>query len=63
MKVAIELSELKNIIKEAVREVIQEEKIKLILQSLPYVSDKEMEDIIQKYGKPPKKKQIALSEG
>lgn len=54
MEVALKLDkeELKKLIKEAVREVIEESKWNLFEESLPYVSDREMEDIEAHCGEP-----------
>jgi len=55
----IEIDELKKIIKDALREVLEEIKIDFIISSTPYVSDKEQKEIEEKYGKsPPKRKKI-----
>jgi len=62
MKVTIEKDELFNLIKKAVREVIQEETISFFLKSIPPVSQEEMEDIKKLYGKPMKEKKVAHSE-
>jgi len=47
--------ELKTIIKESVKEVLEEELVKLRLMFFPEVSDKEMQDIIGRHGRPEKK--------
>ncbi len=54
MEPALNISreELKAIIKEAVREVIDESSWEIFLKNLAYVSDNEMEDIEKQYGKP-----------
>jgi hypothetical protein len=54
MELALNLGkdELKEIIKEAVREVIEESKWDLFEKNLVYVSDKEMKDIESLYGEP-----------
>ena len=44
--------ELKNIIKESVREAIKEERLTLYEILIPSVSKKEMDDISKKYGSP-----------
>ena len=66
MKAMIELEELKTLIKEtvkkAIKEVLEEERINIILASLPYVSEEEMKDIMKTYGKPPAKKEKAYTE-
>ena len=43
---------LKNIVKEAVRDVLQEEIIKLRLLFTPYISEEEQKEIEKKYKKP-----------
>ena len=62
MQIAIDREELKKIVKEAIKEVIEEEKIESLLKSIPPVSKEEMEDIDRLYGKPTKKKIVAFSE-
>lgn len=47
--------ELKSIVKESVKEALEEELIKVRLMFFPEVSDKEMLDIAARYGKPEKK--------
>jgi hypothetical protein len=54
-------NELKEIIKEAVREVIEESKWDLFEKNLAYVSDKEMKDIESLYGEP-KEEEVYYSE-
>jgi hypothetical protein len=44
--------ELKSIVKESVKEALEEELIKVRLMYFPEVSDKEMSDIAVRYGKP-----------
>jgi len=48
----LDKEELKKLIKEAVREVIEDSKWELFQKNLDYVSDKEMEDIEARYGEP-----------
>jgi len=43
---------LKTIIREIVKEVIEEEFIKLRLALIPYISDEEQREIEELYGKP-----------
>ncbi|MHA1887514.1 MAG: hypothetical protein ACTSX0_05785 [Promethearchaeota archaeon] len=43
---------LKEILKESVREVIKEERMTLYEIMIPYVSDKELNEIHKKYGSP-----------
>ena len=47
--------ELKSIVKEPVKEALEEELVKLRLMSFPDASDKEMRNISSRYGKPEKK--------
>ncbi len=46
--------ELKDIVKESVREVIKEERLSLYEILLPSVSKKELNEIIKSYGSPDK---------
>ena len=62
MQVVIEKNELYQIMKEAVRDVIREEYTALRLNFLDYISDEEMSDIINTYGKPAKEKNVCHSE-
>jgi len=62
MQIAIDREELKKIVKEAIKEVMEEEKIEGFLKSILPVSKEEMEDINKLYGKPTKKKIVAFSE-
>lgn len=48
-------NELKTIIKESVKEALEEELMKTRLLLFPDVSEKEMREIISQYGKPEKK--------
>ncbi|PIQ44770.1 MAG: hypothetical protein COW04_11260 [Deltaproteobacteria bacterium CG12_big_fil_rev_8_21_14_0_65_43_10] len=52
---AVRHEELKTIIKESVKEALEEELAKLRLMFFPEVSDKELHEIISRYGKPEKK--------
>ena len=54
--------ELKRIVKEAIKEVIEEEKMAAFLKSISVISNEEMEDINKLYGRPSKKKLVAFSE-
>ena len=47
--------ELKSIVKESVKEALEEELVKLRLMFFPDASDKEMRDISSRYAKPEKK--------
>jgi len=62
MEITINKGELYSLIKEAVREVLQEESIDFFLKSIPYASREEMEDIEKLYGKPPVDKKAAYNE-
>lgn len=53
---AVKYKELKNIIKESVKEALEEELMKFRILLFPEVSDREMEEIIRKYKRPEKKK-------
>lgn len=48
----MEANELKQLVKESVREVLREERLKLCQILIPFVSDKEMQEIEQKLGVP-----------
>jgi len=43
---------LKEVIKESIREVIKEERLILYEIMIPYVSDKELDEIHEKFGSP-----------
>lgn len=58
----IDKDELYSFIKQAVREVFQEELFRLRLENLPAVSKEEMEDIERLYGRPRSERDIASSE-
>lgn len=62
MQVTVSKEELYNMIKDAVREVIQEKELNQILKSIPDISDEEMREITEKYGSPDKYRDIARSE-
>ncbi|PIQ94378.1 MAG: hypothetical protein COV68_04920 [Nitrospirae bacterium CG11_big_fil_rev_8_21_14_0_20_41_14] len=51
---------LKDIIKEAVRDVLEDELMKMRLLLAPYVSDEEQKEIEESYGKPSKEVVRAL---
>lgn len=51
MEVIIDKNELYDLIKKAVREVLEEETIEFFLKNIPPVSTGEMEDIKKLYGK------------
>ena len=62
MEVTITKEELYSIIKEAVRDVIHEEKIDIILNNLPEVDSEEMREIEKIHGKPSKTEDTPKSE-
>ncbi|HEY4611605.1 MAG TPA: hypothetical protein VII11_01315 [Bacteroidota bacterium] len=53
--IATSKKELKNVVKESVREVLDQELMKLRSLLLSYVSEKEQKDIERLYGKPERK--------
>jgi hypothetical protein len=61
-KINIDQNELYNLIKRAVRDVLQEEMFRHRLENLPFVSEKEMGDIEVAHGKPRTRKNIARTE-
>ena len=62
MKISLDKEELYTIIKEAVKDALQEEKLEFFLKAIPPVSEEEMEDIKKLYGKPTSDKKPAFSE-
>jgi len=56
MKAKIEFEDFDNHLKEIVREVLQEELMKLRGSLLPYISDEEQRDIEESYKKPSEEK-------
>jgi hypothetical protein len=62
MQVTVSKEELYTMIKDAVREVIQEKELDQILKTIPEVSDEEMQEITEKYGSPDKYRDVARSE-
>lgn len=61
MSLATDTKKLKSIVKESLREVLVLELMKLRADLLPYVSEKEQNEIEKIYGKPGKK--VARSVG
>jgi len=61
-QINIDGNDLYNLIKRAVRDVLQEEMFRHRLEGLPFVSEEEMRDIEAAYGKPPTRKNIARTE-
>ena len=53
--VTIPEKELKNIIKNSVKEIFEQESMKFRALFLPFVSQKEQKDIEKRYGKPSRK--------
>jgi hypothetical protein len=62
MEISITKEELYELIKKAVREVLREESLEIVLRSIPVVSDEEMQDIEKLYGQPSSDKEIAYTE-
>jgi len=60
--IKIDQTELYNLIKRAVRDVLEEEILRQRINSLPFVSDEEMRDIEAAYGKPPSHKDSKRAE-
>ncbi len=48
----MENQELKNLIKESVREVLREERLLLCNMLIPYISDQEQKELDRELGKP-----------
>ena len=61
-KINIDRTELYNLIKRAVRDVLEEEMFRHRIENLPFVSDQEMSDIEAAYGKPPTRKKAERAE-
>lgn len=62
MEVIIDKNELYDLIKKAVREVLEEETLEFFLKNIASISKEEMEDIEKLYGKPSTEKEAAYSE-
>jgi hypothetical protein len=62
MEISITKEKLYELIKKAVREVLREESLEIVLKSIPVVSDEEMQDIEKLYGQPSSYKEIAYTE-
>lgn len=63
METSVTKDELYTLVKQAIREVIKEERIESFLNNIPRVSSEEMADIEQTLGTTPSKKlEIASSE-
>ncbi|RKX52854.1 MAG: hypothetical protein DRP50_06735 [Thermotoga sp.] len=63
MQIAMNKEKFKKIVKEAIKEVVEEEKLKNFLDSISSVSKEEMEDINELYGAPTKKREISYIKG
>ena len=50
----VDETKLRNIMKEAVRDVLEEETMKLRLLFMPYISNEEQKEIEESYGEPSK---------
>ena len=61
-EVLVNKSELYSLIKQAVREVLEEEIIRLRLKNLPFISEEEMANIAETYEKPHLTRDIGRSE-
>jgi len=61
-KISIDETALYKLIKRAVRDGLQEEVLRLRLEGLPFVSEKEMQDIEKSYGKPRIRKSVGRTE-
>ena len=62
MEVKISKEELYLLIKKAIKEVFEEEKITFALDKIPFISDSEMADIQNEYRQPTDDNDIAYSE-
>ena len=62
MEVNISKDELYSLVKEAVKEVLQDERFEFIMKRLSFVSKEEMDDIEKVYGQPSPDKEVAYSE-
>ena len=61
-KINIDETALYKLIKRAVRDGLQEEVFRLRLEGLPFVSEKEMQDIENSHGKPRTRRSIGRTE-
>ncbi|MDH5718439.1 MAG: hypothetical protein OEZ22_12505 [Spirochaetia bacterium] len=62
MAVKVDKEELYLMIKKIVTEVLEEEKYKFFLKSIPEISKDEMSEIEKSYGSKPEKKESAFNE-
>jgi hypothetical protein len=61
-QITVDKNELYSFIKQAVKEVLHEEKFRFWMDNLPTVSGEEMQDIETTYGKPDSVRDIACSD-
>jgi len=61
-QITVDKTELYNLIKLAVRDVLEEELFRVRLEALPFVSDEEMKQIEESYDMPQVRKNVARSE-
>jgi len=61
-EITVKKTELYDLIKRAVREVLEEELFRARLEGLPFVSDEEMTQIEEEYGKPQPSKKVGRTE-
>jgi hypothetical protein len=62
MELNVSRNELYSLIKEAVRDVLKEERFSFLLKDVPVVSREEMEDIERVHGKPSRSRQSVFTE-
>ena len=62
MQIAMDKQEIKAVVKEAIKEIIEEEKMESFLKNIALASKEEMEDISKLYGKPTKERVVALED-
>ena len=61
-QITVDKTELYNLIKLAVRDVLEEELFRIRLEALPFVSDEEMRQIERSYDAPPLRKDFGRTE-
>ncbi|MBE9594698.1 MAG: hypothetical protein IMF19_14600 [Proteobacteria bacterium] len=61
-QITVDKTELYNLIKLAVRDVLEEELFRVRLEALPFVSDEEMRQIEELYDVPQLQKDVARTE-
>lgn len=61
-EITINKIELYDLIKRAVREVLEEELFRVRIEGLPFVSEEEMRQIQEAYGKPRHQKSVSSTE-